>query len=611
MTAVNKRTIGINFYGANEAKVLLWSPIAQSIALFIINKNLTLPLQAGEHGYWYLTTKEVVPGDVYWFIVDGDRNLPDPASLSQPEGVHGSSEAINLEDFEWTDHEWKNHPLNNYIFYELHTGTFTPEGNFEGIEQKLDYLLDLGINAIEIMPVAQFSGNRNWGYDGVYPFAVQNNYGGAKALQHLVNTCHQKGISVVLDVVYNHLGPEGNYLGMYAPFFTYKYQTPWGNALNFDDAWCDGVRHFFIENALMWLRDFHIDALRLDAVHAIKDFSPLHLLAELKMHVNELERITGRKYYLIVESDLNDTRFIDGLETHGYGMDAQWVDEFHHALRVAAGGDRSGYYSDFNGVEHLAKAYKDAYVYDGQYSEHRKRNFGIKAGNHSGEKFVVFSQNHDQVGNRMVGERTCLLFDFEMQKLLAGAVFVSPFLPMLFMGEEWSEPNPFLYFVNHSDEALMEAVRTGRKQEFSAFYAIGEPPDPIAETAFMSSRLQWNLLDVEPHKTMLKYYKALIALRRSNPVLKQASRKNIEVNALVEKGLIVLKRVHDEHTILCLMNFSEKRQVYATGTIDRWQKVFDSAAPEWMGPEAAKDVLEKEEIALQPESIVIYNKTAG
>ena len=300
-------------------------------------------------------------------------------------------------------------------------------------------------------------------------------------------------LAVVLDVVYNHMGPEGNYLGAYGPYFTEKYKTPWGGAINFDDAWCDGVRRFFIENALMWFRDFHVDALRLDAVHAIKDFSPNHILREIKQHVDALMAVTGRTHYLIVELDLNDDRFINGLDNCGYGMDAQWVDEFHHALRVTATGERTGYYADFHGINDLAKAYRDAYVYDGQWSEHRKRHFGVKTGN-PGQQFIVFSQNHDQVGNRMLGERSSQLVSFEMQKLLAGAVFISPYLPMLFMGEEWGETHPFLYFVSHTDPDLAEAVRKGRKAEFAAFHTQGEAPDPMAEETFQNSKLQWPLL---------------------------------------------------------------------------------------------------------------------
>ncbi|MGV3585923.1 MAG: malto-oligosyltrehalose trehalohydrolase, partial [Adhaeribacter sp.] len=457
---VSERTLGVNFTPAGEAIIRVWAPKAQQVAVALPD-NITLPLQDEEFGYWSAKTYQLEPGDTYQFILDDDKKLPDPASLSQPEGVHGPSQALAIKNFAWTDTAWKNIPLGDYILYELHTGTFTPEGTFAALEEKLDYLIKLGVNAIEIMPVVQFPGSRNWGYDGVFPYAVQDSYGGAAGLQHLVDVCHQKGIAVILDVVYNHLGPEGNYLGEYGHYFTDKYNTPWGPALNFDDAWCDGVRQYFVENLLMWFRDFHIDAVRMDAVHAIKDFSPTHILREMKQLVNQLMQETGRTHYMIVELDLNDTRFINPLEEQGYGMDAQWIDEFHHALRVTATGENTGYYADFSGIQHLAKTYQDAYVYDGQYSPHRNKTFGIKAENNPGEQFIVFSQNHDQVGNRMLGERTSTLTTYEMQKLLAAAVIVSPYLPMLWMGEEYSEPNPFLYFVSHTDPELAEAVRKG------------------------------------------------------------------------------------------------------------------------------------------------------
>ncbi|HYF03863.1 MAG TPA: alpha-amylase family glycosyl hydrolase, partial [Patescibacteria group bacterium] len=347
-TNVMRRTIGVNFLNNGEAEISIWAPLRESVALLF--KNTKLLLKKDEWGYWNGTTNLLKKGDTYKILLDDEKELPDPASLSQPDGVHAHSQTIDVRNFAWTDTAWKNVPLQDYIFYELHTGTFTPEGTFNSIEEKLDFLKSLGITAIEIMPVAQFPGERNWGYDGVFPFAVQNSYGGAEGLQRLVNACHEKGIAVVLDVVYNHLGPEGNYFGEYGPFFTEKYKTPWGDAINFDDAYCDGVRKFFIENALMWFRDFHIDALRLDAVHAIKDFSPTHILKEIKEHVDELMQQTGRTHYLIVELDLNDNRFINPLQKGGYGMDAQWIDEFHHALRVTSGQEKSGYYSDFSGI---------------------------------------------------------------------------------------------------------------------------------------------------------------------------------------------------------------------------------------------------------------------
>jgi maltooligosyltrehalose trehalohydrolase len=608
---VSKRAIGVNFDTRSHASVEVWAPLVKKVELILSEKGIKIPLSAeGELGYWKGLSDQIEEGDLYKLVIDG-KEFPDPASLSQPDGVHGSSQAINITDFPWSDSDWSNIPLNDYILYELHSGTFTHEGTFLGICEKLDYLKELGINAIEIMPVAQFPGSRNWGYDGVFPFAVQNSYGGARALQNLVNTCHEKGIAVILDVVYNHMGPEGNYLGEYGPYFTEKYRTPWGNAINFDDEWCDGVRYYFIENALMWFRDFHIDALRLDAVHAIKDFSPVHILREIKLCVNQLMQETGRKHYLIVELDLNDPRFINPLEKEGYGMDAQWVDEFHHALRVTAGGEISGYYSDFKGLSHLAKAYKDAYVYDGIFSPHRKKIFGVKAENNHGSQFVVFSQNHDQVGNRMLGERTSQLVSFEMQKLLAGSVMVSPFLPMLFMGEEWGESNPFLYFVSHTDSDLAEAVRKGRKEEFGAFHAEGEAPDPTDEETFQKSKLQWELLKQESHLAIFTYYQALIALRKQNPVLNALERYNLQVESDEEKQVLILHRWHKNQKIYCFMNFSkEEQQIDFPENTERWKKIFDSADSKWKGPGASPESISaSSSISIHPESLLIYSNS--
>jgi maltooligosyltrehalose trehalohydrolase len=600
---VSKRTIGVNFNEQNEAEIIVWSPTAEQVAIVVDEEKMELNRE--ELGYWCIKTEKIKPGTRYKFLLNNKDQYPDPASLSQPGGVHDKSEAFDLKKFHWSNEQkWHNIPLEDYIIYELHTGTFTPEGTFAAIEKKIDHLISLGVTAIEIMPVAQFPGNRNWGYDGVFPFAVQNSYGGAKDLQHLVNACHEKGLAVILDVVYNHLGPEGNYLGVFGPYFTDKYKTPWGNAINFDDAWCDGVRRYFIENALMWFRDFHIDALRLDAVHAIKDFGPVHILQEIKKYVDELMKATGRKHYLIVELDLNDNRFINPLKKGGYGMDAQWVDEFHHALRVTATGEQIGYYSDFTGIENLAKAYKDAYVYDGQFSPHRKKTFGIKTEN-EGKQFIVFSQNHDQVGNRMLGERTSGLVSFEMQKLLAAAVVISPYLPMLFMGEEWSEPNPFLYFVSHTDKDLADAVRKGRKEEFAAFHIQGEAPDPVAENTFLQSKLQWNLPKEGRHKIMLDYYKELIQLRKTNPVLKELNRENLEVITYKEQNSLLVKRWSEKEKLVCFLNFSKEPQSIRYNQ-QLCNKIFDSADIKWNGFSSAPNQIQDEFIIIQPESIVIY-----
>ncbi|MCQ6956445.1 malto-oligosyltrehalose trehalohydrolase [Mucilaginibacter aquariorum] len=592
---------GLTFLDDGSACVMLWTPHLQGSAVYLPEKNLTLPLSRGQRGYWQLITTEIQPGDHYQILTDDGRKLPDPASLSQPQGVHGPSQAIDLNEFEWSDEAWQNPLLEEYIIYELHTGTFTVEGNFEAIKSKLPYLKELGITALEIMPVAQFPGDRNWGYDGVFPYAVQNSYGGAKELMSLVNACHDTGIAVILDVVYNHIGPEGNYLPAFGPYFTDKYHTPWGNAVNFDDAHSDEVRHYFTQNALMWFRDFHIDALRMDAVHAIKDLSPKHILQEIREAVDELMDNTGKTHYLIVECDLNDRRFIDPIKQSGYGMDAQWIDEFHHSLRVAAGGERNGYYSEFNGIGHLAKSYRDAYVYDGVYSEGRAKTFGTKTDN-PGRQFVVFSQNHDQVGNRMLGERSSTLFSFETQKLLAGAVMVSPYLPMLFMGEEYGEDNPFLYFVSHTDEELIAAVRKGRKAEFASFHTEGEAPDPQSVKTFERSKLNWNSLDDPQHKVVLGYYKTLIEVRKQLPALHKLNRNQLNVEYNEEQQTLQLHRWEGAQHVYCLMNFSEEqRSTTLPLEPGKLKLILNSADARWNGPEQGLSPT-----VIQPQSIIIY-----
>ena len=602
---IRQRNIGVNFKNG-LAEVLIWAPNAERVALIV--EKIEVDMVRQKLGYWKLLTPSLKPGMSYQIGLDG-KAYPDITSLMQPD-VHGPSVAIDLQNYNWKDDDWKNHDLRDYIIYELHTGTFTPEGSFRGISEKFDHLIDLGVNAIELMPLAQFPGGRNWGYDGVYPFAVQNSYCAADGLRNLIDLCHQKGLAVIIDVVYNHIGPEGNYFSNYGPYFTEKYQTPWGNAINFDDAQCDAVRRYFIENVLMWFRDFHADALRLDAVHAIKDFSPKHILQEIREYTDRLMELTGQKHYLIVECDLNDTRFINSAATKGYGMDAQWIDEFHHALRVAAGGKKNGYYSDFDGIPSLAEAFKNAYVYHGQYSQHRKKYFGTDTAGNPGEQFVVFSQNHDQVGNRMLGERSSQLFSAAMQRLMAAAVMVSPYLPMLFMGEEWSASTPFQYFVSHSDEHLIQAVREGRKAEFKDFHGDGEAPDPQSEETFLTSRLDWDELAKEPHRHMLNYYRALITLRKKLPALKYPERGNLAVNIDEQMNLLTLRRTCEEQDLICLMNFSQVSQTPSVEEDFReWQQVFNSADPYWQGL-AATPAFQKEVInaGVAPESITIYSR---
>ena len=598
---------GVTFSVSGEAQVLVWAPKAEKVQLQFGKEATILDLEKRNYGFWILQTRALWPGDRYGFLLDGNGPFPDPASIYQPKGVHGPSKAFHLQKMEWTDGNWKNPAMKDYIIYELHVGTFTHEGTFAALEAKLDHLVQLGVNAIEIMPVSQFAGGRNWGYDGVFPYSVQDSYGGPGALQQLVNACHEKGIAVILDMVYNHLGPEGNILDQFGHYFTGKYHTPWGDAVNFDDAWSDAVRHYFVQNALMWFRDFHIDALRLDAVHAIKDFSPVHILQEIRGQVDALTRQTGKEHYLIVEMDLNDTRFVKPFDAGGYGMHAQWVDEFHHALRVSSGQERSGYYADFEGVTSLAKAFRDAYVFDGIYSDHRKRKFGMKADGIPGQQFIVFSQNHDHIGNRMLGERTSKLVSFEMQKLLAGTVFVSPFVPLLFMGEEWAEPNPFQYFVSHTDAELADAVRKGRKSEFAAFHLEGEAPDPVAVSTFENSKLQWSLIDERPHRTMLDYYRKWIALRKSQQVLGECDRNGLSVEVFEEKKLLCIQRVWGRQHLVAFLNFSKSPQEASLPFENlTWQKLIASCDPAWNGPQPMPEQAGAGALTVAPESITVY-----
>lgn len=607
ITRIERRNLGINL-SDGLADVCVWAPHKKRVALTIKNKAQEIALDKDEFGIWTTRTDQLQAGDGYKFRLDDDGEFPDPASLSQPEDVHGFSEVIDLNAYSWRDENWKTPPLEDYVIYELHVGTFTLEGTFKGVRKKLDYLQDLGVNAIEIMPVAQFPGDRNWGYDGVFPYAVQHSYGGALAFQQLIDDCHVRGIAVILDVVYNHLGPDGNYLGVYGPYFTDKYQTPWGEAINVDDAYSDGVRQYIIENMLMWLRDFHIDALRLDAVHAIKDFGVKPILRVMREELDRLSKHSKREYFLIAECDLNDPKYINDPIVGGYGMHAQWIDEFHHALRVSAGEPAIGYYSDFDGIDNLAKSYRDAYIYDGQYSKHRHKLFGAKATDNVGAQFVVFSQNHDQVGNRMLGERSSQLYSFEMQKLLAGAVMVAPYIPMLFMGEEYAEKNPFLYFVSHTDEQLAKAVREGRRNEFKDFHGDEEAPDPNIEETFKQSKLNWALVEKGGHAHMLAYYKALIKLRKEQPALNKLDRKTIQVTSSAKEKTIVLQRGGDNQ-VLIFMNFSEHpTPIQFQRCNTNLKKLFSSADDMWLGPGNLPDTLHSEVFSAPASSISLYSK---
>jgi maltooligosyltrehalose trehalohydrolase len=587
----------------------VWAPGAKKMEVTLSGGSI-LAMASAEEGYWEASVDAPLAGEDYRFVIDASSAWPDPASRFQPAGVHGPSRVMDLE-FAWSDRDWTGPKIEEYITCELHTGTFTPEGTLAAIEEKFGHLRELGVTAVEIMPLAQFPGRRNWGYDGVYPFAVQNSYGGPRALQKLVDACHKNGLAVVLDVVYNHLGPEGNYFHKFGPYFSDRYRTPWGSAINFDGPYSDGVRRFFIENALYWISEFHIDALRLDAVHGIFDQSAYPFLEELGDEVHALGTESGRNVYLIAESNLNDPRLTQRKARGGFGLDAQWNDDFHHALRTVLTGDRSGYYRDFGTTDDVGKAYRDGFVYTGEYSEFRKRRHGRQAPDMPAGRLVAFSSNHDQVGNRMLGERLSSLVPLEEQKLAAGAVLLSPFLPLLFMGEEYGEPAPFLYFIEHSDPALIDAVRRGRKEEFESFAWHGEPPDPQAPETYEMCKLQWSLLDQEPHRTMFQYYRSLIRLRKEiSPVLLRPSASK-EVVVRKDIDVVDLCYTAGKSSVWLLMNFAAGIVNLAeTRRPGRWTLLIDSSGAEWSGPGSlSPKVLEgppHPEIRLQPRSILLY-----
>jgi maltooligosyltrehalose trehalohydrolase len=571
----------------------VWAPFKNSVSLSILTPEPTThEMKKDEQGYWKVNVPGVQAGTRYQYLLDDELLRPDPASRYQPEGVHGPSEVIDPGSFKWSDDDWKGLDLSSMIIYELHTGTFSPQRNFQGVISRLEYLRSLGVNAIEIMPIAQFPGNRNWGYDGVFPFAVHNTYGTVNGLKELVNAAHKRGIAVILDVVYNHLGPEGNYLGDFGPYFTDKYKTPWGKAINYDDAWCDAVRAYYIQNALMWLEEFHIDGLRMDAVHAIWDTGARHFTEELSELVDQLP---GKKF-LIAEIDYNSPRYITPREKGGYGMHGQWIDEFHHALHSVLTKEVNGYYADFGGLAPLAKSFRDSYVFTGEYSKVRNRNFGVAPSNNNYDQFVVFSQNHDQIGNRMMGDRRSTLVSFEALKLSAAVTLLSPHVPMLFMGEEYGETNPFQFFCSHSDEELIAAVRKGRKEEFASFAWEGEVPDPQSETTYNNSMLSWKT----EGSILLEYYRYLIAFRKTRKAFANYSRNSVNVRM---HGLML---VVERGNLLLLFNFGEQDASYqCKGNLE---KKFDSAAAIWNGPGATApdENTETGIISLPPLSAVVY-----
>jgi len=497
----------------------VWAPGRRQVEV-VLSGGQRVPMQptdcrAGYGGWWACSVEQAGPGSDYTFSLDEGPPRPDPRSAFQPQGIHGPSRVVDHAAFAWSDAGWRGVPLAGSVLYECHVGTFSSAGTFDGAIEHLRHLADLGVDAIELMPVAEFSGGRGWGYDGVDLFAPHHAYGGPDALKRLIDAAHACGLGVVMDVVYNHLGPAGNYLPEFGPYFSAQHRTNWGEAVNFDGPGSDEVRRFVIDNALMWLRDYHCDGLRLDAVHAIVDHSATHILEELAVEVAALAAHAGRPLFLVAESDLNDPRFVRSRDAGGYGLGAAWAYEWHHALHATLTGDTSGYYADFGPLPLLAKALRQAWVYDGTYSRYRQRVFGRPPAGLDGSQFVVATQNHDQVGNRAAGERSSALMSDGRLRVAAALLLTSPFVPLLFQGEEWGAATPFQYFTGHEDPGLGAAVSQGRRSEFSAFgWDPADVPDPQDPATFERSRLDWAQTQSQRHASLLAWYRRLIALRR-------------------------------------------------------------------------------------------------
>jgi maltooligosyltrehalose trehalohydrolase len=562
---------------------MVWAPHREKVAVHLFGTHERCITMTKNHwGYHQALVSDIEAQSRYLYRLDDSHEYPDPASRYQPDGVHGPSEIFNLGAFHWTDTDWRAPSLEESIFYEVHVGTYSPQGSLDSLCAYLPELAGLGVTTIELMPVAQFPGSRNWGYDGVYPFAVQNSYGGPLALQRFVNAAHAHGLAVALDVVYNHLGPEGNYLDQFGPYFTDRYRTPWGQAINFDGPQSGPVRRFLIENALYWFEQYHIDVLRLDAIHGIFDFGAFHFLAELETQVQLAGKRLGRDLLLIAESDLNDARVLLPCEKGGYALPAQWSDDFHHSLHALLTRETNGYYADFGGLHHLARVLREGWFYQGQYSTFRRRRHGNSPRGIPRSHFVVSSQNHDQVGNRARGERLSTLVNLEAQKVAAGMTLLSPCVPLLFMGEEYGEPAPFLYFTSHGDRDLVEAVRRGRRREFSQFGWNDDIPDPQDEATFAKSRLQQHLRDNGSHRVLRFFYQELIRFRRANHLGAYAELEVMENQSL---HVLTLFRGAPGPRLLMIFNFStnevELKSVIPTA---HWTIELNSADSRWLGP---------------------------
>jgi maltooligosyltrehalose trehalohydrolase len=562
----------------------VWAPKARLVEVALTRDGVaeSHPLVRGSDGVHGGIVRRVPPGTDYGYRLDGGPDRPDPVSRWRPHGVHGLTRVVDQAAFQWSDAAWRGLEVADLVIYELHLGTFTPAGTFDGAIERLPALRELGVTALEIMPVAEFPGGRNWGYDGVSPYAVQSTYGGPNGLKRLVDAAHHTGLAVLLDVVYNHLGPEGNYLAEFGPYFSDRYRTTWGDGFNLDGADSDQVRRYLVDNAVYWVTEYHLDGLRLDAADRIVDLSPVHLAEEIGAAVHEQGRALGRRTLVIAEIDANDPRWVRGREVGGYGLDAHWSDDFHHAVHVALTGERTGYYADFAEPGAVAKVLGERYLNDGRYSPHRRRAHGRPALDVPADRFVVAVQNHDQIGNRARGERLAALVSPEALRLAAAILLLSPYVPLLFMGEEHGETNPFLYFVSHGDPALLEAVREGRRREFEAFAWGGEVPDPGAEATFEASRPSWERAESPDGARHRALYRDLLRLRRAEAVLRPGVAE-VRVRGDVAAGWIAVRYAKGDEVLEAIFNLSSEVRSVPLDRTRRWTVALSSDAPGYGG----------------------------
>ena len=563
----------------------VWAPGAKAVEVAISRDGgvRTFPLQRDDAGVHSGTLPRVPAGTDYTYRLDGGPDRPDPVSRWRPAGVHGPTRIVDPGAFQWADTGWRGLQVADLIIYELHVGTFSRAGTFDGVIERLPMLQDLGVTAIEIMPVSEFPGSRNWGYDGVSLYAVQSTYGGPNGLKRLVDAAHRRGLAVLLDVVYNHLGPEGNYLREFGPYFSDRYRTTWGDGFNLDGPDSDEVRRYVVDNAVYWVTEYHLDGLRLDAVDRIVDLSPVHIAEELGAAVHAQGDALGRRTLVIAEIDANDPRWVRPREAGGYGLDAHWSDDFHHSVHVALTGERDGYYADFTEAGAVAKVLGQRYVNDGRYSPHRRRRHGRSAADVPADRFVVAIQNHDQTGNRARGERLASLVARDALRLAAALLLLSPYVPLLFMGEEHGETNPFLYFVSHGDPTLIEAVRKGRQVEFASFGWKGEVPDPQAEDAFEASRPRWDRAEAGEGALMVALYRELIRLRRTEPGLRPGAAA-VRVRHDEAAGWVTVRYDKEESVLQAVFNLAAEMRVVPLEGDEEWSIALSTDAPAYGGP---------------------------